>query len=235
MAEGGVLTIETQKDETSDPPLVSITVRDTGSGIPPDVLANVFEPFFTTKPLGQGTGLGLSMVYGFVNQSGGDVRIESEVSKGTAVILRLPASGREHAAEHAPSASGHTDGLGKTVLVVEDDPQVRMLILEVLRDLSYSAIEASDPEQAIAALGKRQRIDLMVSDVGLPGMNGRQLAEIARADRPQLKVLFMTGYAAEAAVRRDFLEPGMEMLTKPFSLDALTNTIREMITGKAEA
>jgi PAS domain S-box-containing protein len=235
MAQGGVLTIETRKDETSTPAFVSITVRDTGEGIPADVLANVFEPFFTTKPLGQGTGLGLSMVYGFVNQSGGNVRIESEVGKGTAVILRLPASAREDAAEIAPSASVQADGLGKTVLVVEDDPQVRMLILEVLRDLNYSAIEASDPEQALAALGRRQRIDLMVSDVGLPGMNGRQLAEIARADRPQLKVLFMTGYAADAAVRRDFLEPGMEMLTKPFGLETLTNKIREMITGKADA
>jgi PAS domain S-box-containing protein len=235
MVGGGVLTIETRKEDGSDPPLVSITVRDTGTGIPPDVLVNVFEPFFTTKPLGQGTGLGLSMVYGFVNQSGGDVQIESEMGKGTAVILRLPASARDRPADAAPSQSGQTDGLGKTVLVVEDDPQVRMLILEVLRDLRYSAIEASTPDQAIAALDRRQRIDLMVSDVGLPGMNGRQLAEIARTNRPQLKVLFMTGYAAEAAVRRDFLEPGMEMLTKPFSLDALTEKIREMITGKAAA
>ena len=231
----GLLTIETRQDETAEPPMVSITVRDTGEGIPPDVLANVFEPFFTTKPLGQGTGLGLSMVYGFVNQSGGDVRIESEVGKGTAVILRLPGSAREHSAEIAPSASIQADGLGKTVLVVEDDPQVRMLILEVLRDLNYSAIEASDPEQAIAALNKRHQIDLMVSDVGLPGMNGRQLAEIARTGRPHLKVLFMTGYAADAAVRRDFLEPGMEMLTKPFGLDALTEKIREMITGATGA
>jgi CheY-like chemotaxis protein len=171
------------------------------------------------------------MVYGFVNQSGGDVQIDSEVGKGTAVTLRLPRSRSEAPAEVVVAPVAETQGVGKTVLVVEDDPQVRMLILEVLRDLQYEAIEASNPEEALAALKQVRAIDLMVSDVGLPGMNGRQLAEIARRDRPQLKVLFITGYAAEAAVRSEFLAGGMDMLTKPFALENLTAKIREMIRG----
>ena len=235
MPEGGSLGIETRTVTASDEAasIVSVVVRDTGIGIPPDVLANVFEPFFTTKPLGQGTGLGLSMVYGFVNQSGGSVRIDSEVGQGTTVTLLLPRSSpAQSEQEEAPLTGSEVHGVGKTVLVVEDDPQVRMLILEVLRDLHYGAIEASDPEQALAALRRHNHVDLMVSDVGLPGMNGRQLAKIARSMRPNLKILFMTGYAAEAAIRSEFLESGMEMLTKPFQLDDLTAKIREMIDAR---
>ena len=209
--------------------MVSLTVRDTGMGIPADVLTNVFEPFFTTKPIGQGTGLGLSMVYGFVNQSGGIVRIDSEVAKCTVVTILLPQGAPGDVVEEAPSLASDVQGAGRTVLVVEDDPQVRMLILEVLRDLRYRAIEASNPEQALAALRAHTQVDLMVSDVGLPGMNGRQLAEIVRRNRPNLKILFMTGYAAEAAIRSEFLESGMEMLTKPFQLEGLIAKIREML------
>jgi PAS domain S-box-containing protein len=232
MPEGGSLRIETRTVPCPEgiDPMVSVTVRDTGTGIPSDVLANVFEPFFTTKPLGQGTGLGLSMVYGFVNQSGGSVQIDSEVGQGTTVTILLPRGTPEDCVEEeAPSSGSDVQGAGKTVLVVEDDPQVRMLILEVLRDLRYRAIEASNPEQALAALRSHSHVDLMVSDVGLPGMNGRQLAEIARSTRPNLKILFMTGYAAEAAIRGEFLESGMEMLMKPFQLEGLTAKIREMI------
>ena len=231
MAEGGSLRIVTRTaPPTADgDPMIAISVRDSGEGIPPDVLANVFEPFFTTKPLGQGTGLGLSMVYGFVNQSGGSVEIDSEVGKGTAVTITLPGSSPEQLIEEVAQVVSEVQGAGRTVLVVEDDPQVRMLILEVLRDLRYRAIEASDPEQALAALRNHEHVDLMVSDVGLPGMNGRQLAEIARRTRPRLKILFMTGYAAEAAVRREFLDSGMDMMTKPFQLEGLTAKIREMI------
>jgi PAS domain S-box-containing protein len=231
MVDGGSLRIETRSIPAPDggEKMVSITVRDTGTGMSADLLANVFEPFFTTKPLGQGTGLGLSMVYGFVNQSGGTVKIDSEVGKGTAVTLMLPGTSPAVPDESEPVPAIENDGAGKTVLIVEDDPQVRMLILEVLRDLGYRAIEASDPEQALAALRSNRRVDLMVSDVGLPGMNGRQLAEIARRSRPHLKVLFMTGYAAEATVRSEFLESGMEMLLKPFQLEGLTTKIREMI------
>ncbi len=232
MPEGGSLRLETRKAQPSGggEPMISVCVRDSGTGMSPEVLGNVFEPFFTTKPIGQGTGLGLSMVYGFVNQSGGNVRIDSEVGKGTAVTLFLPCSQPETAVEHAPPSAVEEGGAGKTVLVVEDDTQVRMLILEVLRDLNYRAIEASDPEEALAALRSHTHVDLMVSDVGLPGMNGRQLAEMARSNRPNLKILFMTGYAAEAAVRSEFLEPGMEMLLKPFQLDGLTAKIREMLS-----
>ncbi|MDP3493664.1 MAG: response regulator [Hyphomonadaceae bacterium] len=234
MPEGGVLRIETRSGTPAEGggQTVSVSVRDSGTGIPPDVLANVFEPFFTTKPIGQGTGLGLSMVYGFVNQSGGSVQIDSEVDKGTVVTITLPGGSPDTLVEEAPSSSSDRQGEGSTVLVVEDDPQVRMLILEVLRDLRYRAIEASNPEQALAALRTHENVDLMVSDVGLPGMNGRQLAEIARRNRPNLKILFMTGYAAEAAVRSEFLDSGMEMLTKPFQLEGLTAKIREMIDAK---
>lgn len=231
MPEGGVLRIETGTIPGSEAaaPMVSLTVRDTGMGIPADVLANVFEPFFTTKPIGQGTGLGLSMVYGFVNQSGGMVRIDSEVAKGTVVTILLPQGAPGEVVEETTPSASDVQGAGRTVLVVEDDPQVRMLILEVLRDLRYRAIEASNPEQALAALRTHTQVDLMVSDVGLPGMNGRQLAEIVRRNRPNLKILFMTGYAAEAAIRSEFLESGMEMLTKPFQLEGLTAKIREML------
>ena len=231
MPEGGVLRIETRSvsESAAAAPMVSLTVRDTGMGIPADVLTNVFEPFFTTKPIGQGTGLGLSMVYGFVNQSGGMVRIDSEVAKGTVVTILLPQGAPGDVVEETPSLASDVQGAGRTVLVVEDDPQVRMLILEVLRDLRYRAIEASNPEQALAALRAHTQVDLMVSDVGLPGMNGRQLAEIVRRNRPNLKILFMTGYAAEAAIRSEFLESGMEMLTKPFQLEGLIAKIREML------
>ena len=230
MPDGGILAIETRRSrDEHGRPAVSIAVRDTGTGITSDVLANVFEPFFTTKPIGQGTGLGLSMVYGFVKQSGGDVHIESEVGKGTAVTLRLPASAPEREGEPESDGPAEAQGNGRVVLVVEDDPQVRMLIVEVLRDLRFRAIEASDPERALTVLKRQQHIDLLISDVGLPGMNGRQLAEIARRGRPDLKVLFMTGYAAEAAVRSEFLEAGMDMLTKPFNLEDLTSKVRHML------
>ncbi len=237
MPEGGALMIETAETKGEDgQPSVTVTVRDSGTGIAPDVLTSVFEPFFTTKPLGQGTGLGLSMVYGSVKQSGGDVQIDSAVGNGTAVILRLPASPPDTAEASDAAAPGEARGDGRVVLVVEDDPQVRMLILEVLRDLRFRAIEASDPERAIAILEKQEHIDLLISDVGLPRMNGRQLAEIARRGRPELKVLFMTAYAAEAAVRSEFLDAGMDMLTKPFTLDALTGKIQQMVfANKPEA
>jgi CheY-like chemotaxis protein len=229
MPEGGTLTIETRSERASaGKSAVSIIVRDTGTGMPQDVVANVFEPFFTTKPLGQGTGLGLSMVYGFVKQSGGDVQIDSEVGRGTAIILRFPGSAPEKHSRTEQTPPQQNDGAGKTVLVVEDDSQLRMLILEVLRDIGYSAIEANGSEQALAALGENEVIDLVISDVGMPGMNGRQLADLARKDRPNLPILFMTGYSAEAAVRSDFLESGMDMITKPFQFEDLTAKIREM-------
>jgi PAS domain S-box-containing protein len=207
-----------------------LCVTDTGEGMSPETLAKVFDPFFTTKPIGQGTGLGLSMIYGFAKQSRGHVRIDSELGHGTTVKLYLPRyNGDLVARPPASPALAALSGAGETVLLVEDDPSVRLLIAEVLRELGYSSLEASDGLAALPVLASNTRLDLMITDVGLPGMNGRQLAEIARQHRPDLKVLFVTGYAEHATQRNEFLEPGMEMVTKPFALDALALKIREMI------
>nr|WP_223513203.1 ATP-binding protein [Pseudomonas sp. GL-R-26] len=209
---------------------VVLSVTDTGCGMPQSTINRAFDPFFTTKPIGQGTGLGLSMIYGFSKQSGGHVAIHSEVGKGTTVSLFLPRFGgdlpRDHPldVEHSPFANN-----GETVLIVEDDPAVRVLVSTVLSDLGYAYVEACDGDSAVPILDSAQRIDLLISDVGLPGMNGRQLAEIGRQLRPDLRVLFITGYAEHAAVRGGFLDPGMQMITKPFTFDLLTAKVREMI------
>ena len=242
MPGGGKLTIETvntrldeayarTNDNVEPGQYVAISVSDNGSGMSPAVVAKAFEPFFTTKPIGEGTGLGLSMIYGFAKQSGGHVRIYSEENQGTTVKLylrRAPAGADETPAAVDPAAPrGH----GETVLVVEDDPTVRLLVTEVLGELGYRFLEAPDARTAIPLLASSETIDLLVTDVGLPIMNGRQLADIARQHRPDLKILFVTGYAENAALRGDFLAPGMEMLTKPFALDVLGAKIREMIEG----
>ncbi|WP_410003855.1 ATP-binding protein [Pseudomonas lini] len=209
---------------------IVLSVTDTGCGMPQSTINRAFDPFFTTKPIGQGTGLGLSMIYGFSKQSGGHVSIQSEVGKGTKVSLFLPRFTGELLqdtqvdAQHAPYARN-----GETVLIVEDDPAVRVLVSAVLSELGYAFVEAGDADSAVPILDSGQRIDLLISDVGLPGMNGRQLAEIGRQYRPDLKVLFITGYAEHAAVRGGFLDPGMQMITKPFTFDLLTAKVREMI------
>ena len=208
-------------------PYVVVTVTDTGVGMPPDILAKVFEPFFTTKPIGQGTGLGLSMIYGFAQQSGGQVRIESEPGTGTAIHLYLPAADAAGPEPH-PTDDTVQVGRGQIVLLVEDDVSVRLLVSDILTELSYLVIEAPDADVAIPILASDRTIDLMVSDVGLPGMNGRQLAEIARNHRPDLPVLFVTGYAENAATRASFLGTNMAMIAKPFSVDALAAKINEM-------
>ena len=221
----------TQAHSNLDPgDYVMLSVTDTGCGMPQSTINRAFDPFFTTKPIGQGTGLGLSMIYGFSKQSRGHVAIQSEVGNGTTVSLFLPRFGgdlpRDVPADvhHAPSAQN-----GETVLIVEDDPAVRVLVSTVLSELGYAFVEAADADSAVPILDSPQRIDLMISDVGLPGMNGRQLAEIGRQYRPELKVLFITGYAEHAAVRGGFLDPGMQMITKPFTFDLLTAKVREMI------
>jgi CheY-like chemotaxis protein len=213
---------------------VRITVSDTGEGMSPDVAAKAFDPFFTTKPIGQGTGLGLSMVYGFARQSGGHVALESRPGRGTIISLYLPrAETAEAPAEPEPLLSP-ARGEGETVLVVEDDPAVRLLILEVLSELGYVGLEAIDSESALQILTNRDRIDLLISDVGLPnGLNGRQLAEVARERRPNLPVLFVTGYAERATERREFLGRGMQMITKPFAMEALAAKVKEIIAGVA--
>jgi PAS domain S-box-containing protein len=242
MPDGGTLTIETANAHLdtayalAQPDLqpgeyVVICVSDTGTGMPADVVAQAFDPFFTTKPIGQGTGLGLSMVYGFAKQSQGHVRIHSELGKGTMLRIYLP---RHHGAAEAdvrnPDAPGSIRaGSGETVLVVEDEPVVRALIVEVLQDLGYRALEAGDGPSGLKILESSERVDLLVTDVGLPGLNGRQLADYARSFRPGLKILFITGYAENAAIASGFLEPGMEMMTKPFAVEALATRLRTMI------
>jgi PAS domain S-box-containing protein len=242
MPNGGKLTIE-----TSNAPLdnlypaeqrdllpgqyVCLAVTDTGVGMSEEVRGRAFDPFFTTKPMGQGTGLGLSMVYGFARQSEGHVRICSKVGAGTTVKVYLP---RYRGAVEGTAVTGTAEGAakaqdGETVLVIEDEDSVRGLVVEVLHDLGYRALEARDGPSGLKVLQSRERIDLLVSDIGLPGMNGRQVAEAARETRPDLKVLFITGYAENAAMSHGFLEPGMEMMTKPFAVDALATRIREMI------
>ncbi|MCI0998138.1 response regulator, partial [Pseudomonas corrugata] len=242
MPDGGELTVETANiyldgsDISTLEPVkagdyVMIAVSDNGSGMTPSVLAKAFDPFFTTKPIGQGTGLGLSMIYGFAQQSGGLLHLDSVPGQGTRVQLYLPRlrvapveQPTQAATVEAPAAIE-----GETVLLVEDEPAVRMLVLDLLQTLGYTALEAEDAKTALPLLESDQRIDLLVTDVGLPGMNGRQLAEIARQHRPDLKVLFMTGYAQKAAERQGFLEQGMDMVAKPFTLDLLASKIRTMI------
>jgi CheY-like chemotaxis protein len=199
--------------------------------MPPDVVERAMEPFFTTKPLGQGTGLGLSMIYGFARQSDGQVGIESAVGQGTTVKIFLP---RFHGAEGSREAASLTPDIpaspsGETVLVVEDEPVVRELIVEVLEDLGYRSLQTSDGPAGLRILQSDEPVDLLVTDLGLPGMNGRQMAETARLHRPDLKVLFITGYAETATASSGFLDPGMEMITKPFSVEALAHRVRQMI------
>ncbi|AXB76037.1 PAS domain S-box protein [Novosphingobium sp. P6W] len=244
MPGGGRLTIETcnahldghyaaRQRDVKPGQYVCIAITDTGVGMSRETAARAFEPFFTTKPIGQGTGLGLSMIYGFARQSEGYARIYSEEGIGSTIKLYLP---RHHGAESTPDEPALQDSLpiarqGEVVLVVEDEPVVRGLILEVLDELGYQAIEASDGPAGLAILQSRRRIDLLITDIGLPGLNGRQVADGGRASRPGLKVLFMTGYAENAAMASGFLEPGMAMITKPFAIDMLAGRIREIIEG----
>jgi PAS domain S-box-containing protein len=245
MPHGGKITIETCNcwlDERSArerelPPgqYVSMCVSDTGTGMPPEVIARAFDPFFTTKPIGQGTGLGLSMVYGFARQSGGQVRIYSEVDQGTMVCLYLPRHrGADLDEEVVEQLSAAPRALaGETVLVVDDEPTIRMLVTEVLEELGYTAIEAVDGASGLKVLQSDARIDLLVTDVGLPnGMNGRQVADAARKLRPKLKVLFITGYAENAVLNHGHLDPGMHVLTKPFAMEALASRVKDLIAGE---
>ncbi len=216
---------------------VCVCVTDTGVGMSADTVAKAFEPFFTTKPIGQGTGLGLSMIYGFAQQSEGYAKIYSEVGQGTTFKLYLPRHRGDAAAEEPEPAVGerHTSDCGEVVLVVEDEAVVRGLIVDELQELGYVALEAVDGPTGINVLRSRRRIDLLVTDIGLPGLNGRQVADAARALRPGLKVLFMTGYAENAALASGFLEPGMEMITKPFAMEALAKRIRAIFQAAGGA
>jgi PAS domain S-box-containing protein len=242
MPDGGRLAIATSNARldsvTADTPALSpgdyvcITVTDTGVGMSAEVAARAFDPFFTTKPIGQGTGLGLSMIYGFARQSNGHVTIDSKVGQGTTVRLYLPRQHGDIAASHASAArTAEHAATGETVLVIEDEPIVRGVVLEMLAEQGYRTLEAIDGPSGLKILRSGQRIDLLVTDVGLPGMNGRQVADQAREGRPDLKILFITGYAESVAMADGFLQPGMEMITKPFDLDHLAQRIRVMISA----
>jgi PAS domain S-box-containing protein len=241
MPDGGKLTITTvnvpgKAARAAAPVLapgdyIRISVADTGTGMSADVVARAFDPFFTTKPIGQGTGLGLSMIYGFARQSNGHVSIDSRAGCGTTVHLYLPRHDGVVAADPAAaSRDAAPAATGETVLVVEDEPVVRAVILEMLRDQGYRALEAVDGPSGLRVLLEEPHIDLLVTDVGLPGMNGRQLADQARETRPDLKILFITGYAESVVMAEGFLLPGMEMITKPFDLDNLSIRVRDLVT-----
>ena len=244
MPDGGKLVIETgnrwldtRAAAARDLPAgqyICLSVSDTGAGMTPEVIAKAFDPFFTTKPIGQGTGLGLSMIYGFARQSSGQARIYSEIGHGTVVSLYLPrhfGEAEEPDRPVEPERARPSDH-GETVLVVDDEPTIRMLVSDVLADLGYNAIEAEDGAAGLRVLQSGVRIDLLVTDVGLPGgMNGRQVADAARIFRPGLKVLFITGYAENAVLSHGHLDPGMHIVTKPFAMDQLAARIRELIVG----
>ncbi len=245
MPAGGSLTIETtnthlddayaaQAREIASGQYVCISVTDTGTGMSPDVVSKAFDPFFTTKPIGQGTGLGLSMIYGFARQSEGHAKIYSELDQGTTVRLYLPRFfGEGESSDESPRTPVEVQHAERSevVLVVEDEEVVRDLVVDVLQELGYRTLQAADGTSGLEIARSAPRLDLLITDVGLPGLNGRQLADAARTHRADLKVLFMTGYAHNAAVGNGLLAPGMEFITKPFAIEALAVRIKGMIEG----
>ncbi len=242
MPAGGSLTIETANAYLDDRyaeahvglpagQYVMIAVTDTGEGMPPETLAKVFDPFFTTKPVGKGTGLGLSMVYGFVKQSGGNVKIYTELGRGTTVKLYLPrylgpatAAASVGRVTATPAAAG-----GETILVVEDDPQVRQMSVQALIELGYTVLQAASGDEALAQLRTTRGIDLLFTDVVMAGMSGRQLADEVLREFPGIKVLFTTGYTKNAVVQNGVLEPGVAMIAKPFSISDLAQKVRAVL------
>jgi len=244
MPGGGRLTIETQNTHLDDGyarahseveagQYVAICVSDTGEGMAPDVAERAFDPFFTTKEVGKGTGLGLSQVFGFVKQSGGHVKIYSEVGQGTTVKLYLPRWFGMEASETGSARSGAppTGSVEELILVVEDEARVRHMSVDALRELGYTVIQASDANQALEQFRVQPRIDLLFTDVVMPDMNGRRLAEIARAERRDLKILYTTGYTRNAVVHNGMLDPGVAFLPKPFTIDQLARKVREVLDG----
>ncbi|MGV3679971.1 MAG: response regulator [Acidovorax sp.] len=248
MPDGGRLVIGTHNAEldaayaaalhgVQPGPYVCISVTDTGTGMTAETLAHAFEPFFTTKAVGEGSGLGLSMIYGFARQSEGHARIFSEYGQGTTVRIYLPAHlhAGDSPVQALPAPAATAVSRGEVILVVEDETLVRELVAEVLRDLGYEVLEAHDGLSGLDQLRARERrIDLLITDVGLPGLNGRQVAEAASAERPDLKILFMTGYAETISASQPFASPGMEIMTKPFEVDDMTRRVRALLDGGAE-
>lgn len=242
MPEGGSIKIETANKSLDDQAArnhdmapgqyLSLSVTDSGTGIAPELVNRIFEPFFTTKPLGEGTGLGLSMVYGFAKQSGGQVRIYSEIGMGTTACVFLPRSmekveNQTSSDEVVPLVASEKQ---YTVLLVEDEPMMRSLISELLKDLGYKVLEAGDSTIGLKILQSDLPIDLLISDVGLPGgLNGLQMADAGRVKRPALNVLFITGYAESPAIDHDHLPHGMQIMTKPFDMESLIFHIKSLI------
>ncbi|WP_313281216.1 hybrid sensor histidine kinase/response regulator [Stutzerimonas balearica] len=246
MPGGGTLRIETSRlridaEQAAQHAVpadeyVRLRVIDTGAGIAPGLLDKVFEPFFTTKPLGQGTGLGLSMVYGFVRQSGGFVSVDSQLGQGTVIALHLPAAAadvRELPASREPRKASAGDG--QSILIVEDDDAVRLLLQTALEDLGYQVHLAADSQRALSLAARLDSLDLLLSDVGLPGLNGRQLAEMLQQERPGLPVVLITGYTEQASSRAEFLGPRMRLMTKPFTLELLAETVAGALASPALA
>ncbi len=242
MPDGGELTLISENVTLNEPlaqelglqpgEYVALGVRDTGVGIPPERIGYVFDPFYTTKPLGEGTGLGLSMVYGFAKQSGGGVRIESTVGEGTSVWIYLPHHQGQSASQHAPVTTDQAPASvhGQTVLVVDDEPNVRTLVTEVLQEMGLNTLEAAEGPSGMRILDSDAHLDLLISDIGLPGgMNGRQLADAAREKRPSLPVLFITGYAEGSVLQRSSTRYDYEVLTKPFTINDLEGKVRSML------
>jgi signal transduction histidine kinase/DNA-binding response OmpR family regulator len=247
MPEGGKLTIETSNAyldeeyaarEVGIPPgqYVLVAVTDTGTGMSREVIERAFDPFFTTKPSGRGTGLGLSQVYGFVRQSGGHVKIYSEPGHGTTVKIYLP---RHHGLAEAPDAiapHARTTPRGdkqETILVVEDDVRVRSLTADTLTELGYGVLEAESAAAALRQLEMNPHVDLLFTDVVMPDTNGRHLADEARRRRPQLQILFTTGYTRNAVVHNGVLDPGVELIVKPYSMDRLARKVRDLLDRHA--
>jgi signal transduction histidine kinase len=245
MPDGGRLSVETRNCHLDEPAAralnleagryVCLSVTDTGTGMTPEVLARAFDPFFTTKPLGQGTGLGLSMVYGFAGQSGGTAHVGSTFGAGTEVSIYLPFHRKAETDDtladalsgNAPRAQG-----GEVILLVDDEPLVRLIGSEQLEELGYQVLEAAHGASALRILQADHSIDLLITDVGLPGgMNGRQLADAARVQRPTLKVLFVTGYAEQAVLNHGQLKPGMHILAKPYQMETFASRVKELVSG----
>ncbi|MEG9625420.1 hybrid sensor histidine kinase/response regulator [Pseudomonas sp. HMSC08G10] len=238
MPSGGQLDIEASNQHIddacfsggglSDGDYLRLSIRDTGHGMSQGTLERAFEPFFSTKPIGQGIGLGLSMVYGFSKQSHGHVVLHSQIGQGTQVDLYLP----RYRGQAKPKTDTHpmkaVDG-NRDVLIVEDDPHVRNLVFQALREEGFPCQAACNADEALQLLNSPRQFALLISDVGLPGMNGRQLAQIARKRRPGLQVLFITGYAETAMARDDFLDPGMQLICKPFELSQLQARVMQML------
>ena len=241
MPDGGKLIIETgntyldekyaaMHEDVSPGQYVLLAVTDTGTGMSPEIMAHALEPFFTTKESGKGTGLGLSQAYGFVKQSGGHIKLYSELGLGTTVKIYMPRSTCEAMAEQVPDRSASIPpGNDETVLLVEDDAEVREFSASALAHLGYRVLEASEASTALNILAEHSEIALLLTDVGLPGLNGRQLAEEARRRVPRLKVIYMTGYARNATVHHGVLDAGVDLLAKPFTTDGLGRKLQEVL------